>query len=66
MAGPNGAGKSTYAMSMMVDRVIVIDPDRPASRPLNSVTVGRGVLEEVRRRLDRGEMKPPEYLADAS
>jgi predicted ABC-type ATPase len=39
----------------MVDRVAVIDPDRSASRPLNTVTVGRGVLEEVRRRLDRGE-----------
>ena len=55
VAGPNGAGKSTYATSMMADRVTVIDPDRPASRPLNSVTIGRGVLEEVRRLLERGE-----------
>jgi predicted ABC-type ATPase len=55
VAGPNGAGKSTYAKTIMVDRVAVIDPDRPASQPLNSFTVGRGVLAEVWRRFDARE-----------
>lgn len=55
VAGPNGAGKSTYARSVMVDRVPVIDPDRPTSRPLNAVSTGRSVLGEVRRRFDNGE-----------
>jgi predicted ABC-type ATPase len=53
VAGPNGAGKSTYAHGIMQDRVPVIDPDRPASPPSSAVTIGRGVLEEVRARFDR-------------
>jgi predicted ABC-type ATPase len=55
VAGPNGAGKSTYALSIMVDRVTVIDPDRRSLRPRHPISVGRGVVEEVRRRLDRRE-----------
>lgn len=55
VAGPNGAGKSTYTRGFIVDTVPVIDPDRPASEPQGAVSLGRGVLNEVQRRLDEGE-----------
>jgi predicted ABC-type ATPase len=55
VAGPNGAGKSTYTRSFIADQVPVIDPDRPAPGRPSLISLGRGVLGEVQRRLSEGE-----------